>query len=326
MTAVDLELSDVAAAAARLTPYIDPTPVLKSLWLSERTGADVYLKCENLQRTGSFKVRGALSKLLTLTEEEQQAGVITASAGNHGQGVAYGAHLLGLSALIVVPTGTPAIKLDGIRRYGAELVLAGSGYDEAHREAVRLHRESGRTYVHAYLDPTVIAGQGTVAWESMAGDRPWDLVVVPAGGGGLIAGIGTVTRALCPQAGVIGIQSEASSPWVESFRTGRTVNVEESPTLAEGLAGGIDPENFALVRRVTDSMRTVREGDIADAMASLVREERLVVEGSGAVGVAALMSGVVTPAAGSRVLVILSGGNVDASTLAGVLTGESPGA
>ena len=325
MTEVDVNLADVVAAAARLAPYVDPTPVLKSAWLSEHTGAHVYLKCENLQHTGSFKVRGALSKLLTLTGAERTAGVITASAGNHAQGVAYGSSLLGLSALIVVPETTPAVKLDGIRRYGAGLVLAGSGYDEAHREAERLRRESGRTYIHAYLDPAVVAGQGTVAWESMTSGPPWDVVVVPAGGGGLIAGIGTVTKALYPAAEVLGIQSEASPPWVESFRAGRAVTVTEKPTLADGLAGGIDQENYTLVRRVTDAMRTVSEPAIAGAMASLVREHRLVVEGSGAVGVAALLTGVVAPAPGSRVLVILSGGNVDSGRMARILAGETAG-
>ncbi|MGC8489768.1 MAG: threonine ammonia-lyase, partial [Clostridia bacterium] len=194
MTEVDISLADVVDAAERLGPYVDPTPVIRSPWLSERTGAEVYLKCENLQRTGSFKIRGALSKLLTLSAAERTAGVITASAGNHAQGVAYGSRLLGLSALIVVPKSTPAVKQAGIRRYGADLVLAGPHYDEAHEEAVRLQRETGRTYIHAYLDPVLIAGQGTVAWETLRHDPAWDTVIVPAGGGGLVAGVGTVVK------------------------------------------------------------------------------------------------------------------------------------
>ena len=180
MTDVDISLADVVEPAERLGPYVDPTPVIRSPWLSDLTGADVYLQCEKLQRTGSFKIRGALSKLLTLSAAERAAGVITASAGNHAQGVAFGSHLLGLSALIVVPESTPAVKQEGIRRYGADLVLAGPHYDEAYEEAMRLQRESGRTYIHAYLDPVLIAGQGTVAWKTLRHDPTWDTVVVPA--------------------------------------------------------------------------------------------------------------------------------------------------
>lgn len=323
MRDVDITLADVVAAHDRLRPYVDPTPVVRSPWLSAFTGADIHLKCENLQRTGSFKIRGALAKLLTLSDAERRAGVMAASAGNHAQGVAYGSHLLGLSALIVVPEGTPAVKQAGIRRFGAELVVAGRHYDEAEDRARELQTKTGRTYIHAYLDPVVIAGQGTVAWETMAHDHHWDTVLVPAGGGGLIAGIGTVLKSLRPEARVYGIQSEASRPWVESFRAGRVVDVSYAPTLADGLAGGIDQENFALVRRVTEAMLAVTEAAIGQAMAGLAREHRLFVEGSGAVGVAALLSGLVKPAAGSRVLVVLSGGNVDPERLFSLMAAEA---
>jgi len=315
MTPVDIALADVVVAYDRLRPHVRPTPMIRSAWLSARTGADVHLKCENLQETGSFKIRGALSKLLTLTDAERRAGVITASAGNHAQGVAWASRLLGVSALVVVPAGTPAVKQAGIRRYGAELTVAGDTYDAAADAARALQAATGRTYVHAYLDPAVTAGQGTVALEALRRGDAWDLALVPAGGGGLIAGVGTVLKAVRPHVRIYGIQSEASPPWVESFRVGRVVEVTYAPTLAEGLAGRIDPENFDLVRRVTDEMLTVPEAAIGEAMAGLFREHRLVVEGSGAVGVAALLTGRVRPPAGSRVLVVLSGGNVDPERL-----------
>ena len=319
---LDITLGDVLEASVRVAPYVRTTPVAESPWLSEVTGAHVFLKLENLQVTGSFKARGAVSKLLFLTSSERSRGVIAASAGNHAQGVAYAAARLGISALIVIPEGTPATKMAGIRRYGAELRIVGANYDESEAFAWALAASTGRVMVHAFEDAAVVAGQGTVALETLLWDPAWDSVLVPAGGGGLIAGMGTVVKAIRPAASVIGVQSEASPAWYESFRAGHVVGVEYRPTLAEGLLGGIGRRNFALVRRVADRMELVNESAIAQAMAGLAQEHHLMVEGSGAVGVAALLSGVVRPARASRILVVISGGNVDAKRLARLILAE----
>jgi len=292
MEPLDVTLADVVAASRRIGPHLSPTPVVRSPWLSEVTGAEVHLKLETLQATGSFKVRGALC----------------ASAGNHAQGVAWGATMLGISAMVVVPEGTPGLKREAIRRLGAELIVAGASYDEAEDRARAVQRETLRTLIHAFLDPKVVAGQGTLALETFAPNPDWDSVIVPAGGGGLIAGVGAVVKAMRPESAVLGVQSEASAPWVRSFATGHVESVTYEPTLAEGLAGRIDAANFALVRRVTDEMVEVEEIAIARAMAGLARHQHLLVEGAGAVGVAALMTGRIRLPRGSR-------GNVGADRL-----------
>jgi len=324
MKSMDLSLADVIDAAWQIRPWVRTTPVIDSPWLSAQARARVFLKLENLQVTGSFKVRGALAKCLRLTAAERERGVVAASAGNHAQGVAFAAAQLHLSALIVVPLGTPEVKVAGIRRWGADLQMVGATYDDSEAFAVDVARATGRVLVHAFEDPAVVAGQGTVALETLWQDPAWDAVVVPVGGGGLMGGVGTVVKSIRPDTQVIGVQSEASPPWYYSFQAGQVVSTAYGPTLAEGLSGRIGDVTFGLVRRVVDEMALVEEEAIAAAMVGLAREHRVIVEGSGAVGVAALLSGRITLEPGARVLVIVSGGNVDLPRLAELLAGGSP--
>lgn len=307
---------DIVKAHKDLQGQVTKTPLLRSDALSGTAGADVWLKLECLQKTGSFKVRGALNKIASLSEAELAKGVITASAGNHAQGVAYAASLKGVSALIVVPKTAPETKKAGIKKYGAELIVHGDNYDEAEAHAYQLAEETGRTFVHAFEDDQIIAGQGTVGLEALLEEPDFDTIIVPAGGGGLICGIATAAKAINPAVKVIGIQTHASPPWYYSFREGRLVDVEYSDSLADGLHGGITQGNLDLALKIVDDILLVEEEHVAQAMHWLAKEHHLMVEGSGAVGVAALLQGAVSGIAGKKVLTIVSGSNVDAGKLA----------
>ncbi len=317
---LSVSCKDIVKAHKLLAQEVVRTPLIRSVALSEQSGADVWLKLENLQKTGSFKLRGALNKMASLTAEELERGVITASAGNHAQGVAYAASLKGVSALIVVTKTAPETKKAGIRRYGAELVEHGSTYDEAEAFAYQLAEETGRTFVHAFEDNEVIAGQGTVGLEAMLEEPDFDTIVVPAGGGGLICGIAIAAKAINPSVRVIGVQTQASPPWYYSFRARRMVDVMYSDSLAEGLHGGISQGTLDLALKVVDDFVLVEEEQVAEAMAWMAREHHYMVEGSGAVGVAALLNDQVPDVRGKKVLGVISGGNVDAGKLTGIIS------
>jgi threonine dehydratase len=273
---------------------------------------------EALQTTGSFKLRGAFTKLFSLTNEEREKGVITASAGNHAQGVAYASSHLHISALIVVPKTAPETKKAGIRRYGAELVEFGDNYDEAEAHAYELAKATGRTFVHAFEDNKIIAGQGTVGLEILLEQPDFDTLVVPAGGGGLICGVAVAAKAINPAIRVIGVQSHASPPWYYSFKEKKLVDVTYEDSLADGLHGGITQGNLDLALQVVDDIVLVTEEEIAHAMYWLSKEHHYMVEGSGAIGVAALLHGYLD-LAGQKVCTILSGSNVDAGKLARII-------
>lgn len=305
----------VMKAYNKLLGAVRVTPLLQSKILTEEVGIDTWLKLENLQLTGSFKVRGAMNKIFSLTDDEVARGVVTASAGNHAQGVAYAAALRGISAKIVVPTTTPETKRNGIINLGAELVVYGASYTEAQEHALKLATETGRVFVHAFADDAVIAGQGTAALEVLLEQADFDAIIVPAGGGGLICGTALVAKAINPDIKVYGVQSPASSHWVESFKVGELVKVSYKETLAEGLAGCVTPENLELALKLVDDFRLVEEAAIANAMLWFAEKHQYMVEGSGAIGVAALQSGVFPELVGKKVLVLITGGNVDFSRL-----------
>jgi threonine dehydratase len=319
---LDVSLLNVIQAKAKIKEQIYPTPLLPSPVLSETVGADVWFKVEALQKTGSFKLRGAFTKLLSLCEEERTKGVITASAGNHAQGVAYASSHLHISALIVVPKSAPETKKAGIRRYGAELVEYGDNYDEAEAHAFELAEQTGRTFVHAFEDDKIVAGQGTVGLEIVLEQPDLDMLIVPAGGGGLICGVAVVAKAINPNMQVIGVQSHASPPWYYSFQAKKLVDVTYDDSLADGLHGGITQGNLDLALQVVDDFVLVKETEIADAMYWLSKEHHYMIEGSGAVGVAALLNGYVD-VKGKKVCTILSGSNVDASKLAKIIEANS---
>jgi threonine dehydratase len=310
-----LGLAEVRAAADRIRPYVVRTPLERSARLSERSGADVWLKLECFQSTGSFKLRGALNALLPLSDEQRRRGVITASAGNHGLGVARAAQLLGIQAAVVLPETASTAKVEALRTSGAELVLAGATYDQAEAAGRQLAGDRAALFVSAYNDPAVVAGGGTIALEILEDLPQARTLVVPAGGGGLIGGVGLAAHGVDPNIVVHGVQSEASPALYAAKQAGRRVEVEVKDSLADGLSGNVEEGSITLdlVREHVRDVALVTELDIAEAMRRLVCEEHALVEGSAAVGVAALERRLVD-AVGPTV-VILTGRNVAASVL-----------
>lgn len=311
-------LERILSAYGRVEPHVRRTPLERSSRLSRAAGTDVYLKLECLQRTGSFKLRGALNAVDLLPKGKGGRGVVTASAGNHGLGLALAARLAGIPATIFLPQDAAPVKRERIRRAGAHIVSVAGGYDAAHAEAVRHTDASGSPYVHAYDDPAVVAGQGTVALEILRSLPDVRTVVVPVGGGGLVGGVGVAMRALAPEVRVIGVQSEATAAMHASLKAGILRAGPDAPTLCDGLAGDVSEATLTLAKEVVDEMVLVPEAEVARAMERLHYEEGLSVEGSAAVGPAALWSGAVRAPAGP-VAVVVTGGNVDTATLRRVL-------
>ncbi|HLI25837.1 MAG TPA: threonine ammonia-lyase [Chloroflexota bacterium] len=309
-------LADIEAAAARLRPYVQPTPTVRSRLLSERLGGEVYLKQELFQRGGSFKLRGALNRILTLSPAERARGVIAASAGNHAQGVAIASGIAGCRATVVMPESAPLAKVAATADYGARVVLHGSNYDEAHAHALALAAAEGLTYIHAFDDPAVIAGQGTVALEMLAAVPDLEALVVPVGGGGLASGVGVVAKARRSPLRVYGVQAAGAAAAVAAFRTGVLAPLAEVRTFADGIAvKAPGPLTLAHLRAYCDELLAVDDDRIAEAIVLLMERNKLVVEGAGAVGVAALLAGALAPLRGRRVGIVLSGGNIDLTTI-----------
>jgi len=316
MTDIELTMRDIYSARARIAPLAHKTPLISSPALSELTGSEITLKLECLQETGSFKPRGAANKILSLEPRAQQRGVVTMSSGNHGRALAYVAHRLGLRAVVCIYETVPANKRDATRKLGAEVVVKGSTYEEAMEEAYRLVEKEGLEMIHPYDDPVVIAGQGTIGLELLEEFPDLDTVVVPLSGGGLLGGIAFVLKSADPKIHVVGVMMERGPAMVESLRAGRLVEIVEEPTLADALAGGIIPNTytFELLQKTVDETVLVSEQEIAAAMAFALERHHLVVEGSGAVGIAALMSRKLQHL-GKRVAVVISGANVDMAIL-----------
>ena len=315
MTAVSFD--NVKAAAERIVGAVERTPMLHSRTLSHLTGAEVWLKFENLQFTGSFKERGALNKLLSLREDERRRGVIAMSAGNHAQGVAYHAARLGMRAVIVMPRGTPNSKVANTRVHGAEVVLEGDTLADAARAARKLEARDALTFIHPYDDPAVIAGQGTVALEMLADMPELDALVVPVGGGGLLGGMAVAARAVKPRLRIYGVESQ-TYPAMYQRLAGLPVEVG-GDTIAEGLAvRDVGELTLALARELVDEVLLATEDTIEQAIVALIEIEKTVAEGAGAAGLAALLQ---HPQrfAGRRVGIVLTGGNIDTRVLAAVL-------
>jgi threonine dehydratase len=315
-SASGIAITDIEAAARRIAPFVWRTPIVRSPWLSSITKAEVWLKLEIVQTTGSFKLRGAVNALALLAERRPGlTGVVTASAGNHGFAIAWAAKELGLSARVYVPSTAPPIKRQAMAALGAEVVETLS-YDAAESEAVSDARRTGLTYVSPYNDDDVIAGAGTVALEMFSDCSGLDTIVAPLGGGGLLTGTAVVARSLKRDAWVIGAEAEASPVFTTSLAAGRIVAVDVQPTLADGLAGNLESgsRTFTLVSELADRVVLVAESSIELAMRDLIRRERLVAEGASATAVGALLQGGLD-LAGRRVAVILTGRNVDATVL-----------
>ncbi len=308
--------AEVRAAAETIAGRVRETPVLPSGELSRRLGARVVLKAENLQLTGSFKARGATNAISRLSDAELAAGVVAASAGNHAQAVAFAARAAGTPALLVMPERASLAKVAAVRQYGGEVTFVDGGYDEAQAEAARLSRERGLREIHAFDQPDVVAGQGTVGLELARQAPDTRLVLVPLGGGGLAGGIALAVAAVLPKARVVGVQAAACAPYIDSLAAHRPVGARSANTICDGIAVKRPGDyTLPLVERYVDEVVTVSDDQVAEAMVLLLERSKLVVEGAGAVAVAALMHGRVAPPEDGEICAVLSGGNVDASLL-----------
>jgi threonine dehydratase len=319
MLDLPITIAAIRQAAEAIRCAIPHTPLHPAPELSEHAGAEIWLKLESLQRTGSFKERGALYKLLTLDAAARRAGVIAVSAGNHAQGVAYHARWLGIPATIVMPQGTPFTKIDRTEALGAKVVLQCGGLSQARRAAETIAAERGLTFIHPYDDPAVIAGQGTIAIEVLA-DRPdLDMIVVPVGGGGLISGIAIAAKALKPEIEIVGVQSALYPSMHRLLHGGVPSPLFAAATLADGIAV---KEPGVLTRRIVEALVTdillVDDAMLERAIEALLERHRLVVEGAGAAGVAAVLA-LANRFTGRRIAIVISGGNIDSRLLASIL-------
>ena len=311
------KLEHVYIARQRIQPLVRKTPLEESPWLTTFLGTNTYLKLENQQITGSFKIRGATNKLLSLSDDEKTRGVITVSSGNHGRAVSYVAGKLGINAVICLSEAVPGNKVQAIQELGAETVVAGKNYDDATEHAAHLQAKRGLTMVHPFDDPFVIAGQGTIGVELMEDLPHIDTAIVPLSGGGLLGGIALALKSLKPAIHIVGISMERGPAMVESLKAGQVVDIVEEPTLADALAGGIGLDNrytFRLIQEYVDETVLVSEDEIAAAMTFALGKHHLIVEGGGAVGIAALLYSKVSHL-GENVAVVVSGGNVDLPAL-----------
>ena len=302
---------DILAAARGLEGVTVRTPLLAASWLAERLNADVRVKCENLQQAGAFKIRGAYTALARLSQEERSRGVIAFSSGNHAQGVALAARIFGVRAVVVMPTTAPAIKVDGARRLGAEVVMEGTTSVQRQLRAEKIAADEGLTIIPAFDDANIIAGQGTCGVEILEQWPDVEAILVPIGGGGLASGIGAYVKRTKPDCQVIGVEPANANAMQQSVRAGELVTIESKPTIADGLMpvrpGAL---NYAHARAFLDDIVTVSDDAILEATSQLFRSSKLVVEFSGAATVAALLEGVWQPA-GRRTVAVLSGGNLD---------------
>jgi threonine dehydratase len=324
MSGITVRAIDALVARRRIVPYIRRTPLVSAGWLSEATGAVVALKLESLQVQHSFKSRGAFNAVMALGERGPRAGrqLVTASAGNHGRSLALAAQTFDLPLVVFTPVDAPRTKLDAIRGLGATLRAEGQDYDEAERMAKTYAETTGALFVSPYNDLDVIAGASTIALEMFEDAPAIDTVVVPIGGGGLISGVAAVVKAIRPDCRIVGVEAAASCAFQRSVRAGRIVEIVPGPTLADGLAGNPDADTvtFDLIQRFVDEIVTVTEAEIASAIVALAESEHLVVEGAGAVGVAALMAGRIAAGGRRHVGVLVTGGNIDLAKLGALLT------
>jgi threonine dehydratase len=312
--------ADIGEARGRIAGVVRRTPLEQSVWLSELTGHDVYLKLECWQRTRSFKMRGAANAVSTLSAEARARGLVTASAGNHGQAVALAARATGAKATIFVPSNAPEMKKNRIKSFGATLRDDEPTYDDAEVAAEEFAAATGATLVHGFADAAVVAGQGTIGLEILEDLPNVRDVIVPVGGGGLIAGIGIALQSSGKEIRLLGVQSTETTAMFDAFQVGRSVECTITPTLADGLAGCTDDVSYQRARRVVDELLLVKEAALPAAIAALYRFDGVVAEGAAATAVAAIVEQIVE-VRGPTVLVI-TGGNIDAARLAGILANE----
>jgi threonine dehydratase len=311
-----LDLNTIKKAYERLSSVVHRTPFTYAPILSQLSGYEIYLKKENLQQTGSFKLRGAFNKIATLIEANEKGGVVAASAGNHAQGVAFAAKYFGIEATIVMPKSTPLIKVQGVKDLGANIILNGNNYDEAYAYAVNFGKENNYTFVHPFTDDEVMAGQGTIALEMYEDEPKLDAVIIPVGGGGLVSGMSAAYKELCEKTQIIAVSSKGAPALKNSFDAKKPIDSIEVKTIADGIAvRDIYQETFSHILQNVDTFESVCEDEIAAAILFLLEKQKVLVEGAGAVGVAALLHGKINLPKNAKVGIVLSGGNIDVTML-----------
>jgi threonine dehydratase len=315
-----IAVEDIQKARQTLDGVILKTPFAKAPLLSQKTDANIYLKKENLQLTGAYKIRGAYNKISNLGEDEKKRGVIAASAGNHAQGVAYSAKVFGIPSTIVMPETTPLLKVENTRNLGANIILHGSNYDEAYEYAQDQAKKESLTFIHPFADDDVIAGQGTIALEMLEELQELDIVVVPIGGGGLISGIGIALKALSPNTKIIGVVASGANAMKHSYEHGCPIDSKKVRTIADGIAvRDVNKKNLDTILQVVDEVIEVDDEEIANAILFLLEKQKLVVEGGGAVSIAALLHNKFQYNKDANIATVLSGGNIDVQMLSVII-------
>ena len=310
-------IADVYRAAKQLEGVARKTRLIHSDYFSELSGNDVYLKPENLQHTGAFKLRGAYNKISQLTDAEKAKGVITASAGNHAQGVAYAAKKLGVKAVICMPATTPILKVEGTKALGAEVVLHGDGFDDAYAHSLKLQKEKGYVYIHPFNDREVLLGQGTTALEIIDAQKDIDAILVPIGGGGFASGVALATKLVNPNVKVYGVEPANAACMKAALKADKIVTLPSADTVADGCAVKTAGDlTFAFCKKYLDGIITVSEMEIMGALLSLIEKHKLIAEGAGVLSLAALQK---LPFKGKKVAAIVSGGNIDISTISALI-------
>ncbi len=311
-----IELNKIKKARERLKDIVYNTPFPNAPKLSQEVGNEIYLKKENLQTTGSFKLRGAFNKIASLPEEKRKKGVIAASAGNHAQGVAFGANYFNIPSIIVMPEATPLTKVTGVKEYGGEVVLAGNNYDEAYEYALNLAKEKGLEFIHPFADEEVMAGQGTIALEMLEIIPDLDYIIVPVGGGGLISGIASAAKQINPHIKIVGVTAEGAPAMRLSFLSGSVQDTSYVKTIADGIAvRDTSPITYKIIKETVDDIVEVDDEEIANAILFLMEKQKIVVEGAGAVGVAALLHHKIKFGSPKKVGIVISGGNIDVTMI-----------
>lgn len=308
-----MNLDNISVAKEHIKNVVVKTPLLHSTFFSKQSNNNVYMKCENLQLTGAYKLRGALNKMMSLSDEEKKKGVICSSAGNHAQGVAYAANLMGIKATIVMPTTTPYLKVKSTKDLGGNVILHGSVYDDAYSYAKKLEEEKGYTFLHPFNDLNVIYGQGTIALEILEDLKDVDVIVCPIGGGGLISGVSLAAKGINPNIKIIGVQAAGANAMETSFHLGKLTPLASVDTIADGIAvkspGDI---TFSIIKEYVDEIITVTDYEIVDAFLALSEKHKLIAEASGAASLAALSK---LNFEGKNIVSIISGGNIDMLTI-----------
>lgn len=314
-----IHIDEIKEAKKRVQDIVRKTPIAFAPILSEKHQSEIYLKKENLQLTGSFKLRGAFNKIAKLTDNERKKGVVASSAGNHAQGVAYSSKYFSCDATIIMPEATPLLKVSGVKSHGANVILHGANYDEAYKFATEYAKKNDMTFVHPYADDDVIAGQGTIALEIEEDIKDIDVVLVPIGGAGLISGIASAYKQINPNIKIVGVVSSGAKAMKNSFESRKPINSTSVRTIADGIAvRDVTPKMYDYVKEVVDEIVEVEDKEIASAILFLLEQHKLVVEGAGAVGCAAIMHNKVD-IKGKKVVSIVSGGNIDVTMLSQII-------